>query len=145
MRKYLNSNLNINPRAQPYPRSRHRGQSLVELALTLPVLLLLLVGVLDLGRVYFAHMTLTNASREGARYATSNPNDTTGIYNHAIAESQGSGIVLTPLSVSIGCASGCTSGNPVRVTVIYDFQLMTTYLFGGGAIRLSAYTEFVVF
>ena len=126
-------------------KQRARGQSLVELALTLPVLLLFLVGVLDLGRVYFSHMTLVNASREGARYGASSPTDTTGIYTHVINESAGSGIVLTPLSVSIGCPSGCTSGNPIRVTVIYDFQLITTYLFGGGSIRLSAYAEFVIF
>ena len=126
-------------------KHRARGQSLVELALTLPVLLLFLVGVLDLGRVYFSYMTLVNASREGARYGAGSPTDTTGIYTHAINESAGSGIVLTPLSVSIGCASGCTSGNPIRVTVIYDFQLITTYIFNGASIRLSAYAEFVIF
>ena len=46
-----------------------QGQSLVELALVLPMLILILAGVLDLARVYDAHVSITNASREGARYA----------------------------------------------------------------------------
>ena len=46
-----------------------RGQSLVELALITPVLLLLLLGATDFGRVYFAHVSVTNAARNGADYA----------------------------------------------------------------------------
>jgi len=120
-----------------------RGQSLVELALTLPILLLLLVGVLDLGRLYFAQITVVNASREGARYATTNPTNSTGITTKANNEASGSGITLG--SVTASCANGCTAGNPVRVTVTANFQLITTYLFGGGTIPLSAYTEMVIF
>lgn len=145
MLKFLKFNFDINSRAQLAPRPRQRGQSLVELALMLPFLLVLLIGVLDLGRIYFAYMTIVNASREGARYGAAHPTDTTGIYTHAINESAGSGIVLTPLSVSIQCLSGCTTGNPIRVTVIYYFQLITTYLFNGGTIPISGYTEFVIF
>jgi Flp pilus assembly protein TadG len=43
------------------------AQSLLEFALTLPLLLLLVTGFLDLGRAFFYYSSLTNASREGAR------------------------------------------------------------------------------
>jgi hypothetical protein len=46
-----------------------RGQSLVEFALILPILVLVLVGTLDLGRVVLANDTVSNAAREAARYA----------------------------------------------------------------------------
>lgn len=46
-----------------------RGQSLVEFALVLPVLLLLFMGILDFGRAVYAYNTLSNAAREGARVA----------------------------------------------------------------------------
>jgi TadE-like protein len=47
----------------------HRGQSLVEFALTLPLLLVLLLGVADFGRVFAAGITLEAASRNAAEAA----------------------------------------------------------------------------
>ena len=48
-------------------RARHRGQSLVEFALILPTMLLMLVGLIDFGFLFYTNMTLEYASREGAR------------------------------------------------------------------------------
>lgn len=53
-------------------RDRRKGQALVEFALVIPLFLLLLVGLFDLGRAVFAYNTLTNAAREGARIAIVN-------------------------------------------------------------------------
>lgn len=50
-------------------RRSDRGQSLVEFALILPVLVILLVGIFDLGHVVWTNDALANASREAARYA----------------------------------------------------------------------------
>jgi hypothetical protein len=46
-----------------------RGQSLVEFALILPILILLLVGIFDLGHVVWTNDALSNAAREATRYA----------------------------------------------------------------------------
>jgi len=46
-----------------------RGQALVETALVLPLVLILLVGIFDLGRAAFLSGTLNHAVREGTRYA----------------------------------------------------------------------------
>ncbi|MFZ5650950.1 MAG: TadE/TadG family type IV pilus assembly protein [Bacillota bacterium] len=46
-----------------------RGQALVELALVLPVLLVLFMGTVEFGRVFHSYLVITNASREGARVA----------------------------------------------------------------------------
>ena len=51
------------------PRRRQRGQSLVEMALILPVLLLMFIGVLEVGWALRGYLTLLNASREAARFA----------------------------------------------------------------------------
>lgn len=53
-------------------RECRKGQALVEFALVIPLFLLLLVGLFDLGRAVFAYNTLTNAAREGARIAIVN-------------------------------------------------------------------------
>jgi Flp pilus assembly protein TadG len=53
-------------------RRRSRGQGLVEFALVFPVLVLLLFGVLDMGRAVYAYSTIGNAARQGARVAAVN-------------------------------------------------------------------------
>ncbi len=51
-------------------RRKSTGQSLVEFALTLPLVLLLVFTFLDLGRAVYYKSVLNNAVREGARYAS---------------------------------------------------------------------------
>jgi hypothetical protein len=48
---------------------RRRGLSIVETALAIPLLLLLVFGTVDLGRVLFGHLTLQHAVREAGRFA----------------------------------------------------------------------------
>jgi hypothetical protein len=48
-------------------RRRSRGQSLVEFALILPIFLMLLFGLFDLGRAVYAWSTINNAAREAGR------------------------------------------------------------------------------
>jgi hypothetical protein len=58
-------------RAVPRPLGRHqRGQSLAEFALILTPLLMVLLGIMQMGLVLSAYVTLSNAAREGARAAT---------------------------------------------------------------------------
>jgi Flp pilus assembly protein TadG len=52
-----------------FRRDSSRGQSMVETALVLPILMLLLTGFFDLGRVVLSHDALAHAAREAARYA----------------------------------------------------------------------------
>ena len=60
-------------RLRAHHRSRTLGQSLVEFALVLPVFLLFFAAALDLGRVFYANITLNNAAREGAFQAAITP------------------------------------------------------------------------
>jgi hypothetical protein len=53
-------------------RDRTRGQSLVEFALVLPILLILLLGILDFGRAIYAFNSVSNGARSGARVAIVN-------------------------------------------------------------------------
>ena len=56
------------PRLSQRVRSQ-RGAALLEMALTLPLLLLVCVGILEFGRAYQTWQVITNAAREGARIA----------------------------------------------------------------------------
>ena len=51
------------------PTTSERGVALLEVALTLPLLLLVAVGIFEFGRAYQTWQILTNAAREGARIA----------------------------------------------------------------------------
>jgi len=62
----------VRPRRTHQPSHRSRGQSLVEFALVLPVLLLLLLGGLDFGRVFLGWVSLNNTARIAANYAAAN-------------------------------------------------------------------------
>jgi Flp pilus assembly protein TadG len=55
-------------------RNEGHGQALVEFALVIPIFLVIVLGIFDLGRAVFANSTLTNAAREGARLAIVNQN-----------------------------------------------------------------------
>ncbi len=79
-------------------RPRRRGQALVEFALVIPIFLLLLVALFDLGRAVFAYNTLTNAAREGVRLAIVNQ-DTASII--ARAKTQTAIVELNDPSVDI--------------------------------------------
>ena len=93
--------------------SGERGASAVEFAILLPLMLLIIGGIVDFGRFFFAKIELTNAAREGARAAvvtTGTP--TPGPTERALAALPG---VTTPsVAISPICA---TAGSTATVTV----------------------------
>jgi hypothetical protein len=62
-----------------------RGQATLEFALVISFLLLMVFGIIDFSRVFFAYATMSNGVREGARYAIIHPDDLTGIEERARA------------------------------------------------------------
>ena len=72
------------------PARRSRGQALVELALVMPIFLLLIAGAIDLGRLFYAYVAIVNASKEGALYGARHP-----MCDHASAQCP------NPLNVSL--------------------------------------------
>jgi Flp pilus assembly protein TadG len=134
-------------------RKSQRGQNLVEFTLVLMILVMIAIGALDLGRIFHTVITITNSSREGARYLTLHPDDTgtsfTGTKNAAVREAQGSMVNLTPSNVSVTYCrqmdlfEGCDSGFPVRVTVSYNFELISGLLFSG-SVPLTRSTQMLV-
>ncbi len=101
-----------------------KGQSIVEVAVLFPVLMLLLMGVVDLGRAYYAMVALNDAAEEGAMYASIDPGNLTEIQNRAVHASSGL-ITFDVNRVSRAPSSGFTAGEPVTVTVTYDFDIYT--------------------
>jgi Flp pilus assembly protein TadG len=111
------------------------GQNLVEFALVVVMLLLLVVGIVEFGRVWNLYQILANAAREGARLASL----PTGFTTAAAVTARVQGYLATgnvdpsKTTISIGGAGvdGGT-GTQVSVTVSYPYK----FLYVGPVIRL---------
>jgi Flp pilus assembly protein TadG len=78
-----------------------RGQTLVEFALALPIMVLLLMALFDFGRAIFAYNTVSNAARDGARIAIVDQSLTSGVSNAAqAAADQATGLGLDPTDLN---------------------------------------------
>ncbi len=129
--------------------SRQRGQDLVEFALVLPLLLLIVVGVMDLGRAFFAAIAVANVAREGARYGVDLDWDlicktdcTVGegqAETAALNEVQNTGLDTTRLNVTAerGCCS-IDDHYQLVVDVTYDFDLILNSILPDFTIQRTA-------
>ena len=111
----------------------HRGQSMVEFAIVLPVFLLLVFGMMEFGRVMNQYLVVAEAAREGARSAALGGNDgtvTTTVKAAATTIDEGQ------LTVSIFPAVR-VRGNSVTVTVTNKMQIITPVI---SAIIANPYT-----
>ena len=123
---------------------RERGGSLVEMALALFLLLLLLAGVIDVGRAFGSYAIITNAAREGARYGARFSWHEAGIRSAVTTEAADSGVPPEALGISVAGLSA-PAGEAIRVTVSYDFATILGSIIGAPSLSLSSSTAMVVF
>lgn len=118
----------------PFVR-RNRGQSVIEFALILPLLLVLLFGITEFGRAWMTVNILTSAAREGCRLAVVTGPDVAAVTARATTVCNSAGVVPT----SITCV-GPLSNDPDRkviVTVRADFEIIPGTIleyFGGNGL-----------
>lgn len=102
-------------------KKRNRGQAIVELALILPIFLLLVLGSMEFGLVFHQYQIVTSASREGARAATLGGTDAeVRAAVNAAASTINSGALTTTISPATR-----VRGNAVTVTVINPVTIQT--------------------
>ncbi len=100
-----------------------RGQNLVEFSLVLPILIVVLMGVVEFGIVYFIRASVENAVREGARYGAVHPTDVSGIQTRV--RQMVSGLAPASLQVNVTYPDGDNlPTHRVRVAVSYP---LTTF------------------
>lgn len=141
--------LNLKSKNRPVRSGRRsEGQSLVEFALGVPLILLLLLGTIDLGQIFFEYIQLRNAVREGASFGSRDPFNEAGIRavvrEHAGDTNTGSQISgITDANISITRDNCCTVGVNGSITVgsSVTFSPITTGFlerFGLGSVTLQA-------
>ena len=112
-------------RAAQNVRSRQSGQAMLEVALVLPILLILALGVIEIGRYAYIVILVGNAARAGADYGAQShlqSIDTTGIQNAAYYDFAGTtssstiktnGQLYSNLTVTSAVSCGCDSGGTI--------------------------------
>lgn len=90
---------------------RENAQGLVEFALILPVLLLIVLGLIETGRLIFIYSNVTNAAREAARYGSATGNSDNGIPRFMDCDE------ITNAAVRVGFLGSVQPGD---VTITYD-------------------------
>lgn len=134
--------------------ARARGQAFPEFVLILPVFLLLVLGAIDFGRIFFSYIQIKNAAGQGAAFAAVNPTDTAGIAavvqqerNSQAQRGEGTVTVTTACRDSFGVAVACAGaaggagpGNTITVTVAEPFNFLTPFVNGliGSSFTLSS-------
>ena len=121
-------------------RRRSTGQSLAEIAISLPLLLLMTLGTIDLGRAYFEYIEMRNGAFEGARYGSQLPTDTTGIkskvMSHGVPSDTSVDVSLTGNYNTIGgdatiSVSASRTFTPITLSFLQRF-------FGIGSFKMNA-------
>lgn len=101
-----------------------RGQAMIEFALVMPILMLVIFVFLQLGILLNNYLILNHLAREGARYAAVNSDydsDTTTYVQSIIPSMINQNNLTIAVSPSEGDSTR-TRGNPITVTLTYDFS-----------------------
>lgn len=105
--------------------SREQGVSLVEFALILPLFLLILLGMVDLGQGFNRYLGMLNATREGAMWLARHPTDLTGMEARIVGEIQQNGLTLDNIVITrTPSNSAYGSGDLVKITLEYRYPLL---------------------
>jgi Flp pilus assembly protein TadG len=120
------------PSRRPAGRSR-KGQAIVETALLLPILMLLVMGSADLGRVFYYSIAVTNAAREAARQGTYwdpiSASNTYDSYSQVLTAAQKEVPSDVTLSLPTSSPSHCLTGAPSSWSIYYPTQPNSGYVF----------------
>lgn len=106
-------------------RKTERGQAMVEMALILPILILIVFGIIEFGRIFNTKLIVSNAAREGARYAAVNGNTVNDEQIFDVVKNYVPS--LDPLKVDPHVTPGQSErvrGTAVTVSVYYDVEIV---------------------
>lgn len=98
------------------------GQTMVEMALVFPIILFVLMGIIEFGRIFTAYMIVINASREGARIAAVGGSDA-----DVVNSVRNASVMLDYSNLNVNVypeETSRTRGMSVSVSVRYDLPLI---------------------
>lgn len=122
-----------------------KGQSLVELVIVLPLLLIIFAGVFDVGRSMQTYVAMVNASREAALRGAAGETDTNTLRLIALNELASNGLDIGQATVTVSYQMlGFPPENHITVEVGYTLPLLLSVL-SIDNINLSSRTKMLTF
>ena len=134
-------------------RADESGSTMLELALTMPLLLLVLFGTMDLGRMFYTAITLSGAAVAGTQYgvaSAANNADFTGMQQAALNDAGNiSGVTATATTycecldgTAVSCSTGSCNGTTkppayVKVSTIATFATLFSYPYVPSSVALT--------
>jgi Flp pilus assembly protein TadG len=142
-------------RRLPVRRMGHsEGATLVEFCLTIFMLLILLFGVIEMGRLVLVYTTVANSARAGARYAIVHGGDLTSGASSSADDSAvktvvknfaGAGTIqLADSNITVTYSPDNKAGSTVTVKVVYTYVPMLGYFSSLLNVRLGSTTQGVI-
>jgi len=120
------------------PNELQRGQSLVEMSVGLVILIIILSGLLDIGRAYYVYVGLEDGAGEAALYLSINPGCRTATdgpqcanpnnADYRARNAGGENIDWSNAIITIERPSVYGVGDPVKVTINYQLKLLTPFM-----------------
>lgn len=103
------------PGKTKYNQQKHgspSAQALVEMALLLPILLVLIISAIELGRLFYTKIVITNAAREGAYYFVTHASDDDNVTGNTVvaAETEANNSGVSDITVAITPQNCCEFG-----------------------------------
>ena len=127
----------------------HAGNSAIQFAFIAPTLILLTLGIVDMGRVGLAASSLRSAAIEAARFASvrgaSSPTPATTQTITAVAQQQAVGISKANMAVAVTWTPNNKSGSEVKVELRYPVKLFISSLIPLPAIQLDRSSQMLIF
>lgn len=105
-------------------RGGEKGQDYLEFAIIVPIFMLLVMGIVDFGRVFNTWMMVTHGAREGARYAAVGYSEA-DVVAHVEATTAGLAVTVT---VNPAAPADRNPGDPVTVSVSTNVQLFSGFI-----------------
>ena len=113
----------VRSRRKGRSRLGEAGQALVEVAIALPILLALLVGIFEFARAYNVQQVITNAAREGARQGVL-PGDNQEAAARTVTQDRLGDANIASATVDFICTSPCATGATVTVTISVPYRFV---------------------
>jgi Flp pilus assembly protein TadG len=149
----------VNRRPAPHGLAGRSGQTIIEFAVVVLLTVIMLLFIVEMGRMVLVYTTIANAARAGIRYAVVHGNSRAvgTTVNSACGPSSNPAQVLTVISNFAGAGlitpsllvvavtypnASNAPGQPVNITVVYPYDPLTTYF--SKSVRLGSAAQGII-
>ena len=128
-------------------QQKQKGSVVVEASLTFLIFIVLILGIMDFGRIIWTYTTIAEGAREATRYAivhgASSGHQATVADIQGIVTSRTIGLSAADLTTTVTFTPDQTAGSTAKVAITYNFRPVAPYI-PSGTISLKSTSQMVI-